>query len=54
VFNHARQWLTDVEMVGLTMIVAATNAWNRVDIGLWHEPEAADPADTALNDAEDA
>ncbi len=27
-----RQWFTDIEIVKLTMIVAATTAWNRVEM----------------------
>jgi AhpD family alkylhydroperoxidase len=27
-----RQWFTDVEIVRLTMIIAATTAWNRVEM----------------------
>jgi AhpD family alkylhydroperoxidase len=32
VFDRARQLFTEEELVTLTMIVAATNAWNRVEI----------------------
>lgn len=27
-----RQWFTDIEIVKLTMIIAATSAWNRVEM----------------------
>ena len=27
-----RQWFTDIEIVNLTMIIAATTAWNRVEM----------------------
>jgi hypothetical protein len=30
--TSVRQWFTDVEIVKLTMIIAATNAWNRVEL----------------------
>jgi alkylhydroperoxidase family enzyme len=32
VFARAREWFTDVEIVNLTMIIAATNAWNRGEL----------------------
>jgi AhpD family alkylhydroperoxidase len=31
-FVAARQWFTDCEIVKLTMLIAATIAWNRVDL----------------------
>jgi DNA-binding winged helix-turn-helix (wHTH) protein len=34
VFARAREWFTDVEIVNLTMIIAATTAWNRVELSL--------------------
>jgi AhpD family alkylhydroperoxidase len=35
VFEATRQWFTEAEVVKLTMIVAATNAWNRVERSFW-------------------
>jgi AhpD family alkylhydroperoxidase len=32
VFARVREWFTDVEIVKLTMIIAATNAWNCVEL----------------------
>ena len=40
VFEATRQWFTELEMVSLTMIVAATNAWNRVELSFWKQPIA--------------
>jgi AhpD family alkylhydroperoxidase len=37
-FEATRQWFTEAEMVKLTMIVAATNAWNRVERSFWRQP----------------
>jgi|KBSMisStaDraftv2_1062788.scaffolds.fasta_scaffold1349254_2 AhpD family alkylhydroperoxidase len=34
-FETARHWFTEADIVKLTTIVAATNAWNRVERSLW-------------------
>jgi AhpD family alkylhydroperoxidase len=37
-FEATREWFTEAEIVKLTMIIAATNAWNRVERSFWREP----------------
>ena len=34
-FETIRHWFTEADIVKLTMIVAATNAWNRVERSFW-------------------
>jgi AhpD family alkylhydroperoxidase len=47
VFARAREWFTDVEIVNLTMIIAATNAWNRVELSF--SSTRSNPADSSLD-----
>jgi alkylhydroperoxidase family enzyme len=37
-----RQWFTDIEIVKLTMVIAATTAWNRVEMSF---PRSHDEAE---------
>jgi AhpD family alkylhydroperoxidase len=41
VFEGARQWFTDAEVVKLTLVVAATTAWNRIETSLWQNSPVA-------------
>jgi AhpD family alkylhydroperoxidase len=43
-FQALRAHFSDAEIVELTWVIAAINAWNRMAIGM-HQPVAADPID---------
>ena len=38
VFEVARQWFSEEDLVKLTMIIAATDAWNRLEMSFHHVP----------------
>ena len=38
VFERVRQWFTEAELVKLTLVIAATNAWNRVEVSFRQHP----------------
>jgi AhpD family alkylhydroperoxidase len=43
-----RQWFTDIEIVQLTLIIAATTAWNRVEMSFSSSPHQSEHARASL------
>jgi alkylhydroperoxidase family enzyme len=39
-FEVARQWFSEEDLVKLTMIIAATDAWNRLEMSFQQVPTA--------------